>query len=899
MSTGGLIFTALEVEQFRRFSGTCRLDGLGPGLNLLAAPNESGKSTMLAALRALFLYKFSSKTQAIKDLAPYDGGSPCIRADFTLDGVHYNAEKRFLGRNFARLSEDGRVLENDEAEARIQSLLGLDAARRGEADGLLGALWVEQGSSFAQPELCDTARESVQSCLAVDLDEITGGADAGRILKRVQDDLNELVNGHGKPKGRYAAALEGEEAVTGQIDILETRRRTLEQDLADLGMSRRLLERENDPVRQQAEQEELERAKAKKEQLLRFATREAQAQAAVQEADRELNRHRGTQAGRTERRARLAAVRKDYLTAVEERQQAETRLREADDALTRQSATLSTLEQKRTASAAAVTQAERHVERLRLKEERDAAHHRLSRLAALSEDAEKVRATLAACRVDEKRLKAVEMAEQALHKATVALDAQATRLDIALEPDAVSRVRLNGETVRDGRLSLVDPTELHIEGVGTFRIIPAISDRVAIQEAVSRARQAFRKALDEAGCADVAATHAEMGRRRQAEQDRRLADDRLKAALEGLPAEAATSPDKGIFHLRQRVADCDAQLAQFATDATETSPVAMDEARACLAEAKKTLLMAEQAVARTRDALRAPVAEQALAQKLFVARDTETQLHKQGIERLQAEEDATQAALPDVALDEQLRRAQDVLDQAERAKERLNADRPPESEALIEATISRLEEHVKGRQEKLVRLREDFARCQAAVRAAEGDGLDEAIAACQREIDRHCTEREACERDVAVLRLLKETLTAAERETTERYLAPLTRIVQPAIEMLFPRASATLDDRFSVSGLTRGRTQEDVQRLSDGTREQIAVLVRLGFADLLRAQGRPAMLVLDDALCFSDAMRMNTVFDILTDAARRMQIIVMTCRAEQFTGLSARPLRLETRIAAG
>ncbi len=47
---------------------------------------------------------------------------------------------------------------------------------------------------------------------------------------------------------------------------------------------------------------------------------------------------------------------------------------------------------------------------------------------------------------------------------------------------------------------------------------------------------------------------------------------------------------------------------------------------------------------------------------------------------------------------------------------------------------------------------------------------------------------------------------------------------------------------------------------------------------MLLASGRPAFLVLDDALAFADPLRMERMFDILTDAGRRMQILVLTCR---------------------
>ena len=336
MSNDGLIFTALEVEQFRRFSGICRLDGLGPGLNLLAAPNESGKSTMLAALRALFFCKTGksgSSTKLTRSFEPYSGGVPRIRAEFLVNGTFYCYEKQFLKRQFTCLTGPNKQFDGDDAEHEVQHLLGLDNSKNSDTTSLLSTLWIEQGQSFSQPNLTEPTKQTIQSCLTSDFDEITGGADAGRILKRVQDDLGELLNGHGKPKGNYALALEGEQEATRKLDSLETRRRTLEQDLADLAQSRRLLDRENDPERQKADQEELEQAKTKKERLLRFATQEAQAQAAVHEADRELHRYRGEQTRRTERRARLAIVRKECLAAEEECRQAEVRLREADDVL--------------------------------------------------------------------------------------------------------------------------------------------------------------------------------------------------------------------------------------------------------------------------------------------------------------------------------------------------------------------------------------------------------------------------------------------------------------------------------------------------------------------------------------------------------------------------------------
>jgi hypothetical protein len=63
-----------------------------------------------------------------------------------------------------------------------------------------------------------------------------------------------------------------------------------------------------------------------------------------------------------------------------------------------------------------------------------------------------------------------------------------------------------------------------------------------------------------------------------------------------------------------------------------------------------------------------------------------------------------------------------------------------------------------------------------------------------------------------------------------------------------------------------------------GTQEQLAVLARLGFAEMLIDQGRPAMAILDDALVYSDDERIERMFDILTQASAKTQILILSCR---------------------
>lgn len=893
MRSRGLIFTAFEVEQFRRFTGVCRLEGLGAGLNVLAAPNEAGKSTMLAALRALFFCRATSSTQLTKSFEPYGGGAPRVRAEFTVDGENYVFEKQFLKRQFTRLSADGRQIEGDEANAHIHRLLGLESVRRGEADGLLAALWVEQGQSFTQPALCDTARQSVRSCLTQDFDEITGGADAGRILRRVREEISGFLNGHGKPVGRYAGAKAGEDSARGEIEALETLRETLARDIAALDQSRRLLEKENDPARQAAERQELEQARARKLHLVHFSEQTAKAQTEVDAALRDLQLLGDEQKRRAERRGRLTQAGEKRREEEDALRQSRERLHCAEKNLVERQGVVSEVARQQTETRHLLTQARKAVDRIRLRAEKRTLEEKLTHLEELNTRSGRARARLAACPVDDRRVKAIEALERAVFEAKTALDAQATGLEIYLEPEAAARVTLNGAPAAGGRVDLVDATELRVEGVGTFRIMPSIRKPGPLKDRIAQARGKLQTALEAVGCGDMTALYAAREQHRQAEKSCLVAEADLKAAL---PSVASCDADSGLRSLRQRIEDCGAVL-ESGQDEEQATPSSVEEAEARLGMAQEAFRNAEERFLRARDSLREPEGERNLARELIDAHQKSCRSRKEECDRLQAEEDAAQAAQSDSVLLERLDKVRLGLEEAERRKGRLEAGRPVETEALVDATIERLDRQIQGRQERLGRYREDHARLQAVVRAAEGEGLDEKIAASRRTLERHRTEREACEREIGALQLLRTTLEDAERETVERYFAPLTRAIRPAIEMLFPRADLRMNEDFTLDGLTRGRTEEKIEHLSDGTREQLAVLVRLGFADMLQAQGRPAMLVLDDALCFSDAARTDRLFDILTDAAKRMQIVIMTCRAEQFLDLSARCLRLETAPA--
>jgi hypothetical protein len=126
--------------------------------------------------------------------------------------------------------------------------------------------------------------------------------------------------------------------------------------------------------------------------------------------------------------------------------------------------------------------------------------------------------------------------------------------------------------------------------------------------------------------------------------------------------------------------------------------------------------------------------------------------------------------------------------------------------------------------------------------------------------------------------------------------APLQKHLNHYLQLLFPQARLEIDENLSPGPLTRssgnGHETGEFEALSFGAREQMGVICRLAYADLLREAGRPTLIILDDALVHSDEARLAQMKRVLFDAATRHQILLFTCHPAHWRdlGVGARSL---------
>ena len=99
---------------------------------------------------------------------------------------------------------------------------------------------------------------------------------------------------------------------------------------------------------------------------------------------------------------------------------------------------------------------------------------------------------------------------------------------------------------------------------------------------------------------------------------------------------------------------------------------------------------------------------------------------------------------------------------------------------------------------------------------------------------------------------------------------------------MLPDCELTFSEDLGLERVKRVGVAEDCASLSRGTQEQLAVLTRIAFADMLLEQGKPVSLIFDDPLVYSDDGRLDTMIEILSEVATRMQVILITSRDRAF-----------------
>lgn len=271
-----------------------------------------------------------------------------------------------------------------------------------------------------------------------------------------------------------------------------------------------------------------------------------------------------------------------------------------------------------------------------------------------------------------------------------------------------------------------------------------------------------------------------------------------------------------------------------------------------------------------------------------------------GVERLKADQQARRSELANAGIDD--KRAEHVQNDlrwrdAAAAVTRLESEVPSEDRLrTLDAGIAEARRASKERDSQIVAVRLRLEHLIGEQAGADNDGragdvqaANEAVALARADVERLTVEVDA-------LLLLAATLEAAKRRQRDTLTTPMTQRLLPRLDRVMAAQSVALSETFEISALTRDGLDEPLGAVSDGTREQIGVLVRLAIAELLAATGSPVPLILDDPLAFADDARLAAVNGEIAGAAadNDVQVVVLTCRPAAFDTLPGHRLALSS-----
>ena len=176
-------------------------------MNILAAGNEAGKSTLFRAVRACLFERHNTRNEIVRSLATEGLALPVtVTLGFEHEGQSYRTTKSFMKSPAASLIRGAtEIARGREADEMIWELLGIaPGAGRSVDEAAFGILWVGQGQSFNAPEPSEAATTALNSAIQAEVGTLVGGERARAVLAALRTELAMFITDTGRPEGRWS-----------------------------------------------------------------------------------------------------------------------------------------------------------------------------------------------------------------------------------------------------------------------------------------------------------------------------------------------------------------------------------------------------------------------------------------------------------------------------------------------------------------------------------------------------------------------------------------------------------------------------------------------------------------------------------------------------------------------
>lgn len=896
------------------------------GTTVVIGDNEVGKSSLVEAFALIFELPDDSKSTRIRDIQPVgqDVG-PEVTAEVSFGPVRMRYLKRWLKSRSTELSVTG-------ADGRKRDWTGREAHNEAErifnqhVDPVLWqTLMVSQGQSLVQPSPADA--EPLIAAVNAESGTPVDGASMPLVIAVEQEYLRYWTKG-GKPTGEFARSAQ---AVATAQEIATRAAKAMDEVAADVRKAERLADELDDlSVRLADHLREVEVLRERKRTTDEILLRRDSARDRASLARARLDNHTRIRRERERLTAEVERLTEAEAELATLRAETETVARKAAEAVREAEAVLADAVELKDFRRESAQQAEQLLSELTDRSELERLLGQQTELADVRARIATATSVLDGIRIDDDAVTALEDARARVVEARAALAAGVPEVDVRRLGSASvelsgSGIDAGGGVMPDqlgdgGAAQLLVSGELTVTVPGQLSLTvraggEAATLRAGLDEAVRRERDL----LGRAGVRDLAdaremlrrgdTASAELQEARRTERSLTAGGDPAERiallsarlgivpgaeeeepepsppaggkAVEGVPGQMSLF--EGLFDdldsaIEESSVDPAELLAAVSGDGArvEAAQLALEDARAELAQAERLVADAEFTAVQARKAADADRAEAAQVR----ARS------ELAVERLAAATDALAAARVEASDEDAEAREAEALAEVEAllleltsVQEQADAVGADEVAGLLNDALS-----VAARlQAERDTLRDNLRTTEGRLEQSGRDGLATRLDTAELELASVRDVWEALNRRAEAAFRVHETLGRHRAEAQSRYSDPLqSRIEALGRGVYGPSFRVTLDDDLAVSERELDGVRLSVDALSTGAREQLAIITRLAISHLVSTGEGSVPVIFDDALGWSDKGRLRDMGALLGRAGDHGQVIILTCMPERY-----------------
>ncbi|WP_133140657.1 AAA family ATPase [Legionella genomosp. 1] len=864
-----MLLKSIAIENFQQYEKPFELTGLSSGINVIYGDNEAGKSTLLRALRAILFDRFNG--MGADDFAGYKGGSPEVKIEFELVGNSYTLEKIFSKKKDGRAlltNEKGVQWSGSEAEIHLAELLKFESVERGlaksEQQGIYGVLWVEQGSAWHQVCISNNtkASQTIQNVLSHELTDMLSQGKGESLLNKFCDELNEFqTEKGGKPRGQYKEKLEAQADAEQRLKNLISELNNYQQKVDQLSDYQQEL---TSLIENRTEENDTEQLEKARKQLKYVQEVNQQYEQCKQDLKLAELKHQNAETAWVERNKLIDNLHKDtenHETLLSQIEDLETETSQLKENLETAKIALTIARKNHEQSHIAIKKAMDYQKLVGVQSHIKRIYEQLQKVELLNTDITKKQKLLSQIVLDATALKNLKMICEQVNSLQMQFSTTATRIEYSIHEDAV---KINNEPIAGtGELFITDKSTLNF-GNSQISIIPGGEELTTLQTKLEVAKEQLTAAFEQYNITSVS-------------EAEKLVDNKssLSNEIMSLKKQVEIIAPDSIESLRQELTENQIEETRLRNLLGETETVSMEKA-----EDQERLSSNE--LTKCSD-------NERHAHDQFVKKEASLKHAKSSIssikESLTAMNNQLDTARKDHTDEELKNREQAIAEEKQQLKNKLESFENTLKDLDHEGAVSDVERRqgvLDSTKSRIAELKQQVRDLSIELQTSGHRGLAEEKEQAEQELKDIGKDVERLYMHVGSLNLLCQLIKENIQSAKEMLVKPLTEAMTPYLKILFPNSEPVIDEEFSLQHILRDGVREPFENLSIGTREQLAILLRLAYADLLAEKGASVPVILDDALVNSDDLRREKMKQILHRASKKHQIILLTCHGNDY-----------------